>query len=153
MWQNLLCHNIYIDGLVQERRNSIANALELHLSFTNPSTWCHLRVMASQITSSSNICSTVQLNNEENIRALYYWLLCEGNSPVTWGFPSQRASNMESVSISWHHHDIAWKMNSVTLCTLWIIPKYSLLITSLFCSKMAINYVLLWLTLGGCLSI
>ena len=27
----------YINGLVQERRNSIANALELHLSCTNPS--------------------------------------------------------------------------------------------------------------------
>ena len=26
----------YIDGLVQERRNSIANALELRLSCTNP---------------------------------------------------------------------------------------------------------------------
>ena len=28
-----------VDGLVQERRNSIANALELHLSCTNPSIW------------------------------------------------------------------------------------------------------------------
>ena len=28
-----------IDGLVQERRNSIANALELRLSCTNPSIW------------------------------------------------------------------------------------------------------------------
>ena len=28
-----------IDGLVQERRNSIANALELHLSCTNPWIW------------------------------------------------------------------------------------------------------------------
>ena len=28
---------VHIDGSVQERRNSIANALELHLSFTNPS--------------------------------------------------------------------------------------------------------------------
>ena len=27
----------YIDGLVQEKPNSIANALELHLSSTNPS--------------------------------------------------------------------------------------------------------------------
>ena len=27
---------LYFDGLVQERRNSIANALELHLSCTNP---------------------------------------------------------------------------------------------------------------------
>ena len=30
-----ICH-IYIDGLVQERRNSIANALELRLSCTDP---------------------------------------------------------------------------------------------------------------------
>ena len=27
----------YVDRLVQERRNSIANALELHLSYTKPS--------------------------------------------------------------------------------------------------------------------
>ena len=32
--------------------------------------------------------------------------LCEGNPPVTGGFPLQRASNMENVSIWWHHHDI-----------------------------------------------
>ena len=30
-----------IDGLVQERRNSIANALELCLSCTNPLRWPH----------------------------------------------------------------------------------------------------------------
>ena len=29
----------YYDGLVQERHNSIANALELRLSCTNPSNW------------------------------------------------------------------------------------------------------------------
>ena len=41
-WWLLYCHlnplqphEAYIDGLVQERRNSIANALELRLSFTN----------------------------------------------------------------------------------------------------------------------
>ena len=32
--------------------------------------------------------------------------LCEGNSPVTGGFPAQRASNAEHVSICWRHHDI-----------------------------------------------
>ena len=31
--------NLHYDGLVQERRNSIANALELHLSCTTPSIW------------------------------------------------------------------------------------------------------------------
>ena len=31
--------------------------------------------------------------------------LCEGNSPVTGEFPTQRASNAENVSIWWGHHD------------------------------------------------
>ena len=30
--------------------------------------------------------------------------LCEGNPPLTSGFPAQRASNPENVSISWRHH-------------------------------------------------
>ena len=37
---------VHIDGLVQERRNSIVSALELRLSCTNPSIykhkWCYL---------------------------------------------------------------------------------------------------------------
>ena len=31
--------------------------------------------------------------------------LCEGNPPVSDGFPSQRVSNAENVSIRWRHHD------------------------------------------------
>ena len=31
--------------------------------------------------------------------------LCGGNPPVTGGFPSQRASNAENVSIWWRHHE------------------------------------------------
>ena len=31
--------------------------------------------------------------------------LCEGNSPVTSEFPTQKASNAENVSIWWRHHD------------------------------------------------
>ena len=30
--------------------------------------------------------------------------LCDGNPPVTSGFPSQRVSNTENVSIWWRHH-------------------------------------------------
>ena len=48
VWWNSLkfyIEYIYIDGLVQERRNSIANALELRISCSNPS-----------ICLSSNIC-------------------------------------------------------------------------------------------------
>ena len=32
--------------------------------------------------------------------------LCEGNSPVTAEFPTQRANNAENVAIWWRHHDI-----------------------------------------------
>ena len=31
--------------------------------------------------------------------------LCVGNSPITGEFPAQRASNAESVSIWWRHHE------------------------------------------------
>ena len=31
--------------------------------------------------------------------------LCEGNPPVTGGFPSQRTGNAENVAIWWHHYD------------------------------------------------
>ena len=36
----------HIGGLVQERRNSIANALELRLSCTNPSIWMQSRKLS-----------------------------------------------------------------------------------------------------------
>ena len=32
-------HDVYIDGLIQERRDSSALAMELRLSCTNPSIW------------------------------------------------------------------------------------------------------------------
>ena len=34
--------------------------------------------------------------------------LCEGNSPVTVEFPSQRDSDVENVSIWWRHHCEIW---------------------------------------------
>ena len=38
--------------------------------------------------------------------------LWEGNPPVTGGFPSQRASNAENISICWRHHvwTVLWWM-------------------------------------------
>ena len=39
--------------------------------------------------------------------------LCEGNSPVTGGFPLQRDSNAENVSIWWCHHEIDYLFNSL----------------------------------------
>ena len=50
---------------------------------------------------------------------------CEGNSPVTDAFPSQRASNAENVSIWWRHHasiksgDKSDMTHYISLC-IWI---------------------------------
>ena len=65
-------------------------------------TWTslHLKSMATHLFNQHHI----QANTKENIKAPHYLALCEGNSPLTGGFPSQRASNAERVSISWYHN-------------------------------------------------
>ena len=52
--------------------------------------------------------------------------LCEGNPPVTGGFPSQRATNMEKVSIWWHHHE--WHNSfkrSIPLSSIFLVIERS----------------------------
>ena len=49
--------------------------------------------------------------------------LCEGNSPVTGEFPTQRACNMENVSIWWRHHETS-APELPTSC-IWSRPAYS----------------------------
>ena len=39
--------------------------------------------------------------------------LCEGNPPVTGGFPSHRASNSENISISWCHNVVRWSSHNL----------------------------------------
>ena len=46
---------------------------------------------------------------------LYVIGLCEGNPPVTGGFPSQRTSNAENVSICWRHRAIVHDVFKYTL--------------------------------------
>ena len=40
--------------------------------------------------------------------------LCEGNSPVTGEFPTQRASDAKKVFLSWCHHEILQYFSSVS---------------------------------------
>ena len=60
--------------------------------------------MVSQITDIQIVYSTVCLGPDKKKSKLRISGLCEGNSPVTGEFPSQRASNVENVSIWWRHH-------------------------------------------------
>ena len=71
--------------------------------------------MASQITGVSSVCSILffrrRLKKTSKFRVAD---LCEGNPPVTNGFPSQRASNAENVSIWWRHHETKRSENDNT---------------------------------------
>ena len=117
----------HIDGLVQERRNSIANTLELRLSCTNPSI-CGPGHRASNAESVSmplqwryygldgvsnhqpHDCLLNRLFRRRSKKTLKLRVigLCVGNSPRTCEFPALMASNAEKVSIWWRHHAMPW---------------------------------------------
>ena len=61
--------------------------------------------IASQITSLTVFYSTVYSDADQMKRKLRVTGLCAGNSPVTGEFSTQMASNAESISIWWRHHD------------------------------------------------
>ena len=67
-------------------------------------TWAslHLKPLAAQLF----VQKLVWVNTKDNVKAPHSWLFFEGNPPVTVGFPSQRASNVESVSMSLHLHAV-----------------------------------------------
>ena len=58
----------------------------------------------------------VQAQFKEYIKKLRFTGLCEGNSPVTGEFLSQRASNAENVSIWWRHHDMGSSVQVMACC-------------------------------------
>ena len=61
--------------------------------------------MASQTPGSrlfAQLFVQAQIEEESNLRVTGF---CEGNPPVTGGFPSQRPCNAENVSIWWRHHE------------------------------------------------
>ena len=60
----------------------------------------------SQNNGNSTVCSTHCSGwQERNHQSSTLLLLCEGNPAVAGGFPSQRASNVESIFMSGHDHE------------------------------------------------
>ena len=113
-------YNPYIDGFVQERRNSIANALELRLSCTKPSIFAsspsHIfKVTVPTITVWVRLVTKIHSSSDHNFGKsprinplkIYPWwhhdletisallVFCEGSLCVNVGFHSQRDSNAE----------------------------------------------------------
>ena len=61
---------------------------------------------ASQITDVSILCTTVCSGGyQTKTSKLRVTGLCDGNPPMTGGFPSQNASHTENISIWWLYHD------------------------------------------------
>ena len=64
-----------------------------------------MSAMAFQITSLTIVYATVYSSCRSKKTSKFCVTgLCEGNSPVTGEFPTQRASDAENVSIWWRHH-------------------------------------------------
>ena len=116
LWKMLT--NLY-DGLLRKYLRSAANAwvisflpsISRWLRFTTPMyparefcerhniwQWCHMSFMASKknLATQLFVQHLFQANNNENIESLNY-------CPFVWGFPTQRASKAENVSMSRHH--------------------------------------------------
>ena len=80
---------------------------------TSPAVHMHysdviMSAMLSQITGVSIVCSSVCRGADQRIHQSSASLtLVGGNLPATRGFPSQRASDVENVPTSWHHHGMS----------------------------------------------
>ena len=68
-----------------------------------------MNAIASQVTSISNVCSTVWSKKTSKLRVFGF---CVGNSPVTGEFPAQKASNAENISILLRHHESSHRRGS-----------------------------------------
>ena len=77
-----------------------------------------MSVMASQTTGVCCLLNCFFRRRSEKTSKLHVTGLCEGNSPVTGQFPTQRASNAENASIWWRHHvKCVWKLQIQIIAT------------------------------------
>ena len=108
-------------NLLSPEKRGLQGSISLRVGMSSKFDWNPISVdhysdvimsaTAYQITGVSIICSTSrssadQRKQQSRASKLRVTGLCEGNPPVTGGFPSQRASNAENVFIWWRHRDI-----------------------------------------------
>ena len=82
-----------------------------------------MTIIASCITGQSSVCSTVCWNEQQRNTRSALMSICEGNPPVTNGFPTQRDKDADNGSIGWCHNvapsrygskcwpDVTWNLN------------------------------------------
>ena len=85
-----------------------------------------MSALASQITRLTIVYSTFySWRGSKKTSKLRVIGLCEGDSPGTGEFPTQRASNAENVSIWWRHHALSDGCNEICCCPIWLLWQYS----------------------------
>ena len=97
-----------IDGLMQERRNSIDNALELHLSCTNPSK-CVLAKLCLPIMNGASACNRGGWHNEGSLQ-----IKCHQAEMINYGnIVPRMATNNLSIHQQQNFSGMSWMINSV----------------------------------------
>ena len=103
----ICCDHIESDLHISFRVTSLALRQSNDIASSSNYNDVIMSMMASLITSLTSVYSTVYSRyRSKKTSKLRVTGLCEGNSQVTSEFPTQRASNIENVSIWWHHHDM-----------------------------------------------
>ena len=100
----------------------------------SPLQWCHNK--RDGVSNHRRLDCLVNLlfrRRSKKTSKLHVTGLCEGNSPVTGGFCTQKASNAENISIWWRHHEYIYQslmfyQNNVSDIGIWpskYIPEIS----------------------------
>ena len=112
-WEIFVCGHAHLDGLVQERRESSAFALELRLPCINPSIWYpslgsktlkyqKWRAGPKSLALKCLFNSLYKVTSSKKATELHITGLLWGKPPLTVGFPWQRTSSVESIP----YHDV-----------------------------------------------
>ena len=106
-----ICHCNFIMMILKWKCDWEICCLWLHRKLTKSQHYNDviMSARASQIISLTIVYSTVHSRRRsKKTSKLRATGLCKGNSPVIGEFPAQKASNAETVSIWWRHHEFRW---------------------------------------------
>ena len=143
IWKKMFSHKTSIYKL--------KNILNRYSRGCAPLQWCQMKANTFQFTCILTVCAAVCWNRHQMNYLSYISLtLCEENLTLTSGFPSQRASNVESISLSRHHHDIGHLWSVSYESGVWPVCKE--IFTLVYTQIWVINYKTLILVINVVIS-
>ena len=92
-------------GVAYIRGLTVSCNKNIQLYTHDPSQWYHLIIMPSEIANNSAALNRFFRHSANKTSKLNITGPLWGESTITGGFPSQRHSNAENISMSWSHHE------------------------------------------------